>query len=625
MTMFKQISLLFSIILLFILTLTLGVNFLDTKKFVENELYTKAQNDAIVLSVNMTMAKGDITKIKTIANAVFDNGFYKEISLKDMHGNILLEKLADEKPNVPRWFNNMISLSSSNAKAQVANKWTPLGILTVKMSSAKATEYLYHLFKNIVLIFIASYLFGIFFIYLLLKIIFKPLYKVQHQAEEVIKNRFEYQNELPSTVELRSVVVAINSMVGKMEKVYKSLQRVTRKNKIITYTDEVTGLANRKFFILKYNEYASSFDSRSNGVVFFVRISNALEANKIIGFNNVNEIYKNIAKILKDKTKDIEESLVCRVSGTEFGCIFPSVKEEFVKKLAKDIKNSFKETVEQFSEIKGLIDVYMVAKDYKQDQPLSSILSSVDFALNSLESDEKEHYRCIMTEKYSIAKTELRVLLQEALRSGHLSPKEFLLISLKGDKNIKFISFGVKDDKVGEIEYEVLIPTVKYYTLYDEYIMQECNYLSRLLPGQDISVEIDVSYFDNLTVVDKIIEHIKILKLKNINITVEIPQNNLNKMDSIKSAAIINKLKENDINLAISRFDGDDKVLEELYNIHPRYIRMYAEHFLDMNDVLKQNLVLMLKTAGIKIMLDKVEKEYEEKLKNFDIDYISLK
>ena len=54
-------------------------------------------------------------------------------------------------------------------------------------------------------------------------------------------------------------------------------------------------------------------------------------------------------------------------------------------------------------------------------------------------------------------------------------------------------------------------------------------------------------------------------------------------------------------------------------------IRMYAEHFMDMNDVLKQNLVLMLKTAGVKIILDKVEKEYEEKLKNFDIDYISLK
>ncbi len=230
-----------------------------------------------------------------------------------------------------------------------------------------------------------------------------------------------------------------------------------------------------------------------------------------------------------------------------------------------------------------------------------------------------------MTEKYSIAKSELRVLLQEALQNGHLNPKEILLIPVHGDTKIKFINFGVKDNKVGEIEYEILIPTVKYYTLYDEYIMQVCKYLSRLLPGQDISIEIDVSYFDNLDVVSKIIEHLKILKLKDTNITVEIPQNNLKKMDSIKSAAIVNKLKENDINLAISRFDADEKTTEELYGIHPIYVRMYAEHFMDMSDMLKENLVLMLKTAGVKIVLDKVEKGHEKKLKNFDIDYFSLK
>lgn len=625
MTMFKQVAIIFSVILLFILSLVLTVNFLDTKRFVGDELFFKAQNDATVLSVYMTMAKGDISKIKSIANAVFDDGYYSEITLRDMQGKKIFKKVIKDKPQVSSWFEKIVSIPAIIAKAQVSNGWTPYGILEIKMSTTKSIEYLYQLFEKIVLIFIISYLLGILFIYLLLKFIFKPLKRVQHQAEGVLKNRFEYQKELPSTKELRPVVQAINTMVEKMEDIYKSLQKVTNKNKSIAYFDEVTKLNNRKFFILKYNEYINSNDSRSNGIILFLRVTNTYDANKIIGYDNVNKIYKKIAQILKDTTKDIDESLVCRVSGSEFGSILPAVEEDLIEKVATKIEELFRDSLEQFPEVSDFINIYMVAKDYKKNQSLSTTLSSIDFALNSLQSEEKEHYKCIITERYGIAKSKLRVALQEALKNGYLNPKELLFTPLKGDKEMKFIGFGIKSDEIGEIEYEMLVPTIKYYNLYDEYILQVCKFLSKLLPEQNISIEIDILYFDNLTVVNRIIEQIKMLKMKNINLVIEIPQRDIQKLENIKAATIINKFKENDIDLAISRFDADKKAVEKLYDIHPKYVRMYIEHFLDMGDVLKENIILMLKTAGAKVVLDKVEQESKKSLEHFDIDYITMK
>lgn len=620
MTLFKQIAILFSVILLFILALVLSISFLDTKRFVENELYQRAQNNAAVLSVNLSTAKGDMAKIYTIVNAVFDNGHYKAVLLHDMKGKILLKKVSKKNAHVPPWFGEFIDLSQNSAQAQVSSGWQPFGVLSVTIDKSKAIEYLYHLFKNIVLVFFIAGLVGVWLIYILLKVIFKPLQRVRHQAQEVIKNRFEYQKFIPQTLELRTIVIAMNKIVGKMEKIYHSLQSATAKNQKITYTDEITSLGNRRFFILKYNEYVKSLDNRAGGVVLFLRIANTLEANKIIGFDKVNEIYKNIALVLKENTLEEDDAIACRVSGTEFGCLLPAVTKDETDRIAQNISVKITSFLDRYPALNNVMKFYMVAKTYEKNLDLSTMFSSIDFNLNTLESEGKERYKCIVKENFSIKKSECRAILQQALHHHRFEIIKQPIIALQERKKIDFINFFINDERFKQMDFKSIIPLVKFHGLYGSYMRQVWNLLETMKFEHDISVEVDISCFEDF---DTMITSINSIKKQGIDVIVEIPQNCLQKMSDFKLKSILKNLKDNSVDIAISRFDADENITKELYDISPKYVKMYAGHFLEMNDALKESFILMLKAADVKIVLDKVEED-KKKLEKYDIDYFVL-
>ncbi|MDX1810240.1 MAG: LapD/MoxY N-terminal periplasmic domain-containing protein [Sulfurospirillaceae bacterium] len=625
MTLFKQIMITFSTILLFILGLVLTISFLDTKQYIENELYMKAQNGATVLALNMSNAKGDVTVMSTMANALFDNGYFHLIILKDGDNKILFKKTSDEINLTPKWFSDLVYFTEDSANAQVSNGWTPVGILSVKASKASSLKYLYDSFKNIVFIFIGMAVVGILLIYLLLKTVLKPLDKVKQQAEMVKKNKFVYQEEIPKTKELKQVVMAINTIVKKTEKIYKNLQGVTNKNKRLEYLDEFTMIGNRKYFILKFNEYVNADDSRAVGTLFSLRIQGTQEANKAIGFNEVNTIYSNIARIINENIHGNEDAYVSRISGVEFAYVLPVVDVQTAKDISDKILKEVRAYIDCISKIKNIIFFSMAGICYKHKDELSKILSSVDFTLNSFENSKKDNFEFIedATKRTSLNRVELRDTIAEAIKARFLIPKEKYIVGVKTNQKIKFLSFIILDEKIGKLDYKAYFPVLTYHDLFRSYLDYVWSYLEEASQGDNIAIEIPIMYFDDIVAIDNIKKNIKKFKDSGVNIFIEFSQSNILMMDPEKERSILNNLHNNNINVAINSFDADEKIIRLLHMIHPKYVRIYADHFLDMSENLKDNLIMMLKTIDIRIGIDNTNEESQTDILKFDVDYLS--
>jgi EAL domain-containing protein (putative c-di-GMP-specific phosphodiesterase class I) len=106
---------------------------------------------------------------------------------------------------------------------------------------------------------------------------------------------------------------------------------------------------------------------------------------------------------------------------------------------------------------------------------------------------------------------------------------------------------------------------------------------------------------------------------------VEIGQNDLIKRNISAIDAIVEKLHTQNIPIAIVRFDADMQMLELLHKVRPIYVKMHVGQFLDMSDVLRDSLTLLLSSIGTKLLIYGVESEEKlEKLGKLGTDYFII-
>lgn len=103
-----------------------------------------------------------------------------------------------------------------------------------------------------------------------------------------MKNEFILSEKIPFTTEFKSLTLSINSMINKFENMFENTNNVLKLNKEL-YVDEITKLNNRKYFILKANEYLDKDNTNNKG--FVVIISLKIDViNKVHGYAKTNEI-----------------------------------------------------------------------------------------------------------------------------------------------------------------------------------------------------------------------------------------------------------------------------------------------------------------------------------------------
>ncbi len=447
MTLFKQIALILSILLLIILTTVLTLNFQSANKSVQDRLYEDAKNTATSLSLSLGSANGDISMMSTMINANFDSGTYSFISLVDVDNELLYERKSEtEEPDVPEWFSTISTISAPIASANVSAGWSQVGILNVQSDVSYAYRALYSILKNLLISFSIIAFFGLLALNLLLAVILKPLKEVQRQAEAVIRNEFIFQETIPYTKEFKDVVLGMNNMVSKVKAMFDKGNRELKRQKYLAYIDPVTELKNRKYLIDKLPEYLKIDAVSKGGINMMVSLSGAIEANEVLGRKKADELFRDIAEIFTTQTEDYNSVITARMNGTEFSIFIPDCSTMHGLATAEAILKDSQFLIKSYQLNGDETFLSIGLYEYNHKQSIGEVLSHSDNALAQAKFKEWNIH-------LSKAEDTVEVMGKNAWR-------EILLNAIKNN-SFNFISWPVIDAKYNKLIHNVLSVTIK--------------------------------------------------------------------------------------------------------------------------------------------------------------------
>mgnify|MGYP002713036390 FL=1 len=326
MTLFKQLAFVVSLVyLLIVITLTLG-DFRRSGDFIEGQLQTTAQDMATTLGIAISNLPddADVATYETLFNAVFDSGYYASIELESPDGELILRK---DQPlsiqGVPDWFIQLVPLQPAAGATQIMKGWSPLGTLRLTLHPGYMYASLYQNLQATLLWFLLLFTLGMAVLWWLLHRLMRPLDEVKAQADAIHNNQFVQQSVIPRTVELRSVVEAMNRMVSKVHMIFDDQESTLQRYQKLLYEDELTGLGNRQFFIAQL-ERALSEDASFHGALVVIKVNGLDAIRERFGYAQSETIVKTLAQVLLCEEDELANEICARLKDDEFALLIPS-------------------------------------------------------------------------------------------------------------------------------------------------------------------------------------------------------------------------------------------------------------------------------------------------------------
>lgn len=626
MTLFKQFTLILSLLLLSILATVMLVNFHAASNSLEERLYEDAQNTVSSLSLSLGSAHGDVSMMSTMINANFDSGNYQEIHLVDVDGKELYKRVKEiQFTDVPVWFHKLITLEAPSVSANVSAGWSQVGILSVTSDVAYAYTQLYTISKNLLISFAIIAFIGLILLNLLLAAILKPLKKVQQQAEAVTRNEFIIQEQLPFTQEFRDVVVGINTMVQKVQAMFEKGNEELKRQKELEYIDPLTKLKNRKYLIDKLPQYLKIDAEHKSGITMLISLSGVIEANEKLGHAQVDTLYQEIASLFAKHTTATQDRIIARMNGTEFMLFLAG--EEIEKALldAEAILENTKTLIQ--SKSLNLQQTYLSIGIYNYDyhDSIGELLSRVDNAL--MQSKLKEwniHLIKSQSSQDVMGKEAWKEVIGNAIEENRFSFISWLVANTKSKKITHHVLSITLHDKEHTYSYAQFMAAANQTGLSNAIYN---TILTKLFQGKDIALK-DKIYslrlpYDFLTLLPSYEKLKKTIELYanrlEFKLIIEMPDKFVNtNSELLKDYHRL--FKKYNISMGIFEFIGESEDYHYLQTLRPTYIKAEASYFLSQSEQSLSALRLITDAVDIELIAVSVmDEETLAKLQKKDI------
>ena len=232
MSLFKQIFLLVTSLLIVMLAIVLKVNFDNAKNFAANQLFNTGKNVANSLALSLGPHTADTSLMETTINAMFDGGHFEEITLIRQDGSVIHRRTEEIViDGVPSFFLKRVDLPQPTAEAQVSHGWSIFGFVRVKGHPGPIMISLWETFKRLCILFLILGGLTISIVYWILKFLLNSLEQIQHQAEAISNNEFIINSTVPKTPELKKCCSCHEHNGGKSSANY---QPAAGKHKILS-------------------------------------------------------------------------------------------------------------------------------------------------------------------------------------------------------------------------------------------------------------------------------------------------------------------------------------------------------------------------------------------------------
>ena len=404
---------------------------LTARHYLEHQLAIKNSDNASSLALSMSQLEKDAVTVELQVAAMFDSGQYAAVRLIDPEGKTMIEKTSPAMAgNVPAWFIRLFPVESQPGMAQVSAGWNQFGTIELVSHSQFAYQELW----DGCLTLVAWFLIGGCFMGLLgmqlLRNIRRPLNAVVGQAQAISERRFISIAE-PAAPELKSLASAMNAMVERLQAMFAEeaarLEQVRREATL----DNLTGLANRAFFLNQLEAALSDDDAASNGSLLMLRIADLAGINKRAGRETADELLRRIGRKFTELAASRPGAAAARLNGADFALLLPGVEDptstaEQLLSLLRDLSSA------------GLIDGerigHLASGLYRHGQGIGNLLSQIDAALASAENQSGLAWCQAETdcEQHAASNADWKKLLEGAIETQRLRLIDFPVAGNRG-------------------------------------------------------------------------------------------------------------------------------------------------------------------------------------------------
>lgn len=315
-------------------------NLAATRSFLQEQLISHAQDTATSLGISLSqfMSRDDYPAAETMINAVFDRGYYEIVRLEDINGVILLERKGEITiSGVPDWFIKRVKLETPAAEALVMAGWKQSGLVSIKSHPGYAYKALWEIVVRLSLWFFLIALSVILAGGYGLRLLLRPLHRVELQADALCRREYEIQQDIPRTRELKRVVEAMNRMTTTMRSMFAEQSARAESLQREVYRDHLTDLGNRRYFEGQLAAFLAPTDTKQTGALFICQLRNLQELNTARGFDAGDTLLTHAARILEETTQPIPDRVLARLTGGDFAILLPHITPEAAQEAAVDM------------------------------------------------------------------------------------------------------------------------------------------------------------------------------------------------------------------------------------------------------------------------------------------------
>lgn len=501
MTLFKQIALLVSLMFLLLTSVIVINDFKRTGTFLQGQLQTTAQDMATTLGIAISNSAtgADEASLEVLFNSVFDSGYYSSIELISVDGNVIQKKSQKiEIEGIPGWFLKLIPLQAAQGSTQVMQGWSQLGQLKLTLHPGYAYSGLYEALSSTLQWFVILFFTAIALLWLMLRYLLMPLKRVQEQADSIHNNQFVQQKKIPGTLELKSVVNAMNQMVVKVQSIFQDQEKTLNHYQQLLFKDKLTGLGNRKY-MLDHLGQSLAEGASFHGCFGVIKLINFEQLRDRKGYQVSDELIKQFSTLVSKSHANQTPEKIARLSDDEFAFMIAADEDsvvDFIKSIFTEYKKDIQQNVSD-------IDLYPVAgvAVLETNQSMGDLLAGVDYCLSQASSEGPYAIEQRVTTNLDLpqGKMQWRSWLDDILNSNRL----FLVGQIAIDNNKvavqKELFIRTRNDKNQVIPASAFMPMASGLGMaieIDKAVFKLIHANSELVQGIPLAVNLSAAFFE---------------------------------------------------------------------------------------------------------------------------------
>lgn len=627
MTLFKQVALLVSLVFLILVIVTTIADYRRTGVFIETQLQSVAQDMATTLGVTISNSvNNDKATLETLFNAVFDSGYYSRIELIATDGTVIHKKQQYlQSEGVPHWFIALIPLEPATGSTQVMKGWLQMGRLSVTLHPGLSYMAMYENLQATLLWFGALFCLGLVVLWYLLHLLLQPLKKVKHQADAIHNNQFVQQDVLPKTLELRSVVDAMNTMVVKVQQVFHDQETTLERYQELLYVDALTGLGNKKYMLSQLDRLRAE-DASYHGCLVMIKIQGLQKYRDKHGYDQTDELIKLLANILMQESNQDGSEKIAHTSDDEFSLLLVDDSDLTQQRVAK-IFDEYKLHVEAQNIIEPLVLNAGLATIHS-GQNTGDVFAEVDFALSqSLAAGAYSIHEMASTNlDLPQGKMKWRSWLERSISTNRLYLVGQLVKDNKGVALHQEVYIRLENDQGQTIPAGMFMPVAMNLGLgleIDKAVFKLVKKIS--LNNNDVPVALNLSssFFVHADAYEEFNQLISYMQQHSDGLCVEASHASVIQYTNI-CAQVAERVRKSGFRFGIDNLDLTNS-LQVLQEVRPDYVKVNAKTLYDMTTGIVpagyQALRTLTKTMDVDLIAVAVDsQELYDRLQQLGVD-----